>query len=235
MSAADLKRLNAEHRRALNAYAREHGRTWRSKLNAARLRGDRSIRGDLAHAVNLIGPSGIRAYRVTMENPGRKRVARVLVAATNADGMTWREWAYAAGMSDRSVAAKPAAKVRAWKAGEDPSEYRATAPKRINPRGTPKDADSLYRMERVALDRGESYYGQGPVLYVVTSPDGAQYNVRGVSRSAAMATFRKEAQYGRNGRAHRTARFFGESRRKVANPARKRSTRARRAKPRSKR
>jgi hypothetical protein len=73
MSASDLKRLSAEHRRALNAYARKHGRTWRAKLLTARAKGGYGIEGPLVHAVNLVGPSGIRAYRVTEENPGRKR------------------------------------------------------------------------------------------------------------------------------------------------------------------
>ena len=158
----------------------------------------------------------------------------MLVAATNADGMTWREWAYAAGMSDRSVAAKPAAKVRAWKAGEDPSEYRATAPKRINPRGVPKDADSLYRIRRQPLNaegytpgRFGTYFGHGAPLFVVETPDGDELYVRGRDRQAAMVNFRHEYRYHHNGeRSHRDARFFGESR-KVANPARKRHTKPR--------
>jgi hypothetical protein len=64
MTAAAISRLNADHRRALNAFARSHGRTWRSKLLALRAKGGYGIEGDLVHAVNLVGPSGIRAYKV---------------------------------------------------------------------------------------------------------------------------------------------------------------------------
>lgn len=73
MSAADLKRLTPAHRAALNAFARKHGRAWRSKLLTLRERGGYGIEGDLVHAVNIVGPSGIRAYKVSVANPGRKR------------------------------------------------------------------------------------------------------------------------------------------------------------------
>lgn len=76
MSAADLKRLTPAHKAALNAFARKHGRTWRSKLLTLREKGGYGIEGDLVHAVNVVGPSGIRAYRVTVANPGRKATGR---------------------------------------------------------------------------------------------------------------------------------------------------------------
>jgi hypothetical protein len=76
MAAKDLGRLDARHRAALNAFARKHGRTWRSKLLALRAKGGYGIEGELVHAVNIVGPSGIRAYKVTVANPGRKAKAR---------------------------------------------------------------------------------------------------------------------------------------------------------------
>lgn len=82
MSAADLSRLSAGHCRALDAYARRHGRTWRAKLLTARARGGYGIEGDLVHAVNLVGPSGIRAYKPgATRNPGRKTAAKRARAA----------------------------------------------------------------------------------------------------------------------------------------------------------
>jgi hypothetical protein len=111
------------------------------------------------------------------------------------------------------------------------------ARKVANPRGTPRDADSLYRMERVSLDRGGydrfgQYFGRGAPLYAVTSPDGDVFHVRGSSRAAAMANFREEYKY-RHGGQHRTARFFGEGR-KTANPSKRRKAPKRKpaAKPR---
>jgi len=94
MSAADLSRLSAAHRRALDAYARRHGRTWRAKLLAARARGGYGIEGDLVHAVNLVGPSGIRAYKpVATRNPGRKAKARGTSRGTKTKDDTGRqEW-----------------------------------------------------------------------------------------------------------------------------------------------
>lgn len=81
MTAAAISRLNADHRRALNAYARKHGRTWRKSLLAARARGGYGIEGDLAHAVNLIGPSGLRAYKVGATPNPSARCAPVRLAS----------------------------------------------------------------------------------------------------------------------------------------------------------
>lgn len=102
--------------------------------------------------------------------------------------------------------------------------HRACACKVANPRGIPRDSDSLYRMERVSLDAGGydrfgEYFGRGAPLYAVTSPDGDVFHVRGGSRAAAMANFREEYKYRHSGK-HRTARFYGEGR-KVANPSKK--------------
>lgn len=120
--------------------------------------------------------------------------------------------------AQRSASARKAARTR----------KRNAAKRTPNPRGTPKDADSLYRMERVSLnaggyDRFGQYFGRGAPLYAVTSPDGDVFHVRGGSRAAAMANFREEYKYRHNG-AHRSARFFGEGR-KTANPSKRKPAR----------
>lgn len=44
-------------------------------------------------------------------------------AKTNKEGLTLLEWTRAAGLGD----SRPVWAVRAWQAGEDPTEYRAEA------------------------------------------------------------------------------------------------------------
>lgn len=114
------------------------------------------------------------------------------------------------------------------KAGRKTSARKRVPSKRVaNPRGTPKDADSLYRIRREPLNAGGytagrygQYFGRGEPLFVVTTPDGDELHVRGADRQDAMRNFREQYKY-HHGGVHRTARFFGEKR-KVANPARKR-------------
>lgn len=104
----------------------------------------------------------------------------------------------------------------------------------VNPRGVPKDADSLYRIRREPLNAGGytagrygQYFGRGAPLFAVETPDGDVLHVRGADRQDAMRNFREEYKYHHGGK-HRTARFFGEKR-AVANPARKRKAAAKRS------
>jgi hypothetical protein len=117
--------------------------------------------------------------------------------------------------AERSASARKAARTR-----------KRNAAKRLpNPRGVPKDADSLYRVRRERLDSGGStrqgtYFGRDSsgLLFIVTTPDGDEFPVRAMDRADAMANFRKEyRRVGGLSTPHGSARFFGEKR--VANPS----------------
>lgn len=111
------------------------------------------------------------------------------------------------------------------KAGSKTSARKRVPSKRVaNPRGTPKDADSLYRIRLAPLnaggyDRFGEYFGRGAPLYVVTTPDGDDLYVRSShGREAAMENFREAYKHHHGGK-HRAARFFGERKAVHAFPA----------------
>lgn len=54
---------DVEMQRALEAWAKEHGRRWKAALREAWLRGD-DLGADLQRARNVLGPSGLDRVRL---------------------------------------------------------------------------------------------------------------------------------------------------------------------------
>lgn len=111
--------------------------------------------------------------------------------------------------------ANPSARKKTMK--RRPASRRPKSRKVANPRGTPRDADSLYRIRREPLDSGGytkgrfgKYFGRGEPLFAVETPDGDVLHVRGADRQDAMRNFRSEYKYRKPEYAQ--ARFFGERR-----------------------
>jgi hypothetical protein len=73
--------LSPAERDALHAYARRHGRTWKSSLRDDWMRG--RAEGPLQRIRNRLGPRWLAAYRVTRVNPARPKKADCSRAGKN--------------------------------------------------------------------------------------------------------------------------------------------------------
>jgi hypothetical protein len=90
--------------------------------------------------------------------------------------------------AERSASARKAARTR-----------KRNAAKRLpNPRGVPKDADSLWRIRREVLDSGgytkgkyPQYFGRGEPLFAVESPEGNVTHIRAYDKEEAIERIKR--------------------------------------------